>query len=88
MRPAFTARGLLFSGKARDLTRLLGRLAPPPSLLFQLGPDAPGPIRQNIQLDAFAAEWRLTLLPMSVQQTAPPETAVDRVPTRPCEGKI
>lgn len=57
-----------------------GRLAPPPSQLFQLGPDAPGPIRQNIQLDAFATEWRLTLLPMSVQQTAPPETAVDGTP--------
>lgn len=59
-----------------------GRLAPPPSQLFQLGADAPGPIRQNIRLDAFAAEWRLTLLPASVQQSAPPETAVDGTPLR------
>ncbi|MDM7457322.1 MAG: SURF1 family protein [Tepidimonas sp.] len=57
-----------------------GRLAPPPSQLFQLGPDAPGPIRQNIQLDEFATEWRLALLPVSVQQTAPPETATDGRP--------
>ncbi len=57
-----------------------GRLAPPPSQLFQLGPDAPGPIRQNIQIDTFATEWRLTLLPVSVQQTAPPEIAMDGTP--------
>lgn len=56
-----------------------GRLAPPPSRLLAFGPDTPGPIRQNIDVQAFAAEWRLTLWPASVQQTAPPERTVEGV---------
>jgi len=59
---------------------VVGRLAPPPSQLFQLGADAPGPIRQNIDVAAFAAEWRLTLLAASVQQTDPPEFTSDGIP--------
>jgi len=39
-----------------------GRLAPPPSHLFELGEAAPGPIRQNIDLPAFARETGLSLL--------------------------
>jgi surfeit locus 1 family protein len=57
-----------------------GRLAPPPSRLFQLGPDAAGPIRQNIDIDAWGEQWRLVLMPASVQQSAPPESAADGTP--------
>lgn len=50
-----------------------GRLAPPPSHLFALGSDAPGPIRQNVDLDAYGAEWKFRPLTGSLQQTAPPD---------------
>ncbi|MFM6985166.1 MAG: SURF1 family protein [Hydrogenophaga sp.] len=47
-----------------------GRLAPPPSTLFELGSGAAGPIRQNVSLAALAAEWRIPLLDgVSVLQT-------------------
>lgn len=45
-----------------------GHAAPPPSHLLELGPAAAGPIRQNLDLDAFAAEARLHLRPLSVVQ--------------------
>lgn len=50
-----------------------GRLAPPPSHLFALGADSAGPIRQNVDLVAYAAEWKLQPLPISLQQTDPPD---------------
>lgn len=50
---------------------LTGRIAPPPSRLYQPGPVPTGPIRQNLEVDAFAAETGLHLLPLSVQQTGP-----------------
>lgn len=47
-----------------------GHLAPPPSRYFELGAAAPGPIRQNIDLDAFAQETGLALIQdVSLQQT-------------------
>ena len=46
-----------------------GRLAPPPAKLYELGTSAPGPIRQNIEPSALAAEFRLELLDASVLQT-------------------
>jgi surfeit locus 1 family protein len=49
---------------------LEGRLAPPPGKLFELGESAPGPIRQNIDLSAMAAEHGLDLLDGSVLQTS------------------
>jgi surfeit locus 1 family protein len=54
-------------GGVVDLT---GRLAPLPSKYYQFEGAPEGPIRQNIELDAFSAEWRLLLLPASVQQSA------------------
>lgn len=48
-----------------------GRIAPPPSKLLALAEVDQGPIRQNLDLDAFASEIRLTLRPLSVQQTEP-----------------
>ncbi|TDM09964.1 MAG: transmembrane cytochrome oxidase [Ideonella sp. MAG2] len=49
-----------------------GRIAPWPSRLTQLGEDAPGVIRQNLDAGAYARETALTLRPFSVQQTVGP----------------
>ncbi|GAB3190491.1 SURF1 family protein [Hydrogenophaga aquatica] len=53
------------------VVELTGRLAPPPSKYYQFEGAPEGAIRQNIELDAFSAEWRVPLLPASIQQTAP-----------------
>ena len=54
-----------------------GRIAPPPSRLYELGAEGQGPIRQNLDLDGFARETGLRLRPLSVQQSeragAPPD---------------
>ena len=55
-----------------------GRLAPPPSHLFELGQADPGPIRQNIDLQAFAQEARLPLLNASLLQMAPLASEFER----------
>ena len=55
-----------------------GRLAPPPSHLFELGQAQPGRIRQNIDLQAFAQETGLPLLNVSLLQTAPPSSELAR----------
>jgi surfeit locus 1 family protein len=47
-----------------------GRIAPPPARLYDLGADAPGPIRQNLDIEAFALESRLALRPLSIVQEA------------------
>ena len=41
---------------------VLGRLAPPPGQLYQLGEPVPGPIRQNIDLAAFRVETGLRVI--------------------------
>lgn len=46
-----------------------GRLVPPPSKLYQLGTADAGLIRQNLDVNAFAAETGLSLLNRSIQQT-------------------
>lgn len=48
--------------------RLQGRIAPPPARLYDFDPEAAGPIRQNLDLDAYAREWRVALRPLSVLQ--------------------
>lgn len=55
---------------------LAGRIAPPPARLYEFDPEATGPIRQNLVLDAYAREWRLRLRPLSVLQEED-ATAVD-----------
>jgi surfeit locus 1 family protein len=47
---------------------LRGRIAPPPARLYEFDAAGSGPIRQNLDLDAFAAETRLRLRPLSVLQ--------------------
>ncbi|MGE0096862.1 MAG: SURF1 family protein [Hydrogenophaga sp.] len=49
--------------------RVLGRLAPPPGKLYELGEAGRGPIRQNIDLASWAAETGLPLLDVSVLQS-------------------
>jgi len=51
------------------MVELQGRVAPPPSRLYDFQGDAAGPIRQNLDLRAFAAETGLALWDASVQQT-------------------
>lgn len=51
-----------------DQVRVIGRLAPPPSKLYDFGEAGTGRIRQNIDLQLYGAEWSLSLWPVSVQQ--------------------
>jgi surfeit locus 1 family protein len=57
---------------------VVGRLAPPPGQLYQIGPVSAGPIRQNIELAAFAQESGLDLLTVSVLQTEGPAEGLMR----------
>jgi surfeit locus 1 family protein len=57
--------------------RLLARIAPPPSRLMQLGADSPGPIRQNLDLDAFADEIDTPLRPLTLVELATAANAGD-----------
>ena len=45
---------------------LLARIAPPPARLYDFDAAAEGPIRQNLDVTAFALETRLKLRPLSV----------------------
>ena len=59
---------------------VVGRIAPPPSKLFQLGGTDSGPIRQNLDLAGFAAETGLALRPLSVQQLSMQPVPAQPVP--------
>jgi surfeit locus 1 family protein len=54
-----------------------GRIAPPPGKLYEFQGGQAGPIRQNLDLTAFAAETGLPLLPMSLLQTGSDAGKVD-----------
>jgi len=56
---------------SNEPVRVHGRLTPPPSRLMALGPDSSGPIRQNIDLTAYAAERSTLVLAAAVQQAEP-----------------
>lgn len=61
-----------------------GRVAAWPSRLYEFAASASGPIRQNIDLDAFAAESGLALLPVTVlEQGAADDAALLRDWPRP-----
>ncbi len=51
------------------LVEVIGRVAPPPARLFELGADGQGPIRQNLDLDASARQLAQLVLPVTVLQT-------------------
>ncbi len=57
---------------------LQGRMAPPPGKLYTMGAEQAGPIRQNLDLEAFRIETGLDLLPVSVVQTGPGEAPLQR----------
>ncbi|MGI9219215.1 MAG: SURF1 family protein [Hydrogenophaga sp.] len=62
-----------------DVVQVQGRLAPPPSQLFELGVGPPGAIRQNVDLSALAGEWGVPLLEgVSILQTGPQDTRLQR----------
>lgn len=50
------------------VVQVLGRVALAPSRLFELAPETAGPIRQNLDLDAYASEMRFKLLPWVLVQ--------------------
>jgi surfeit locus 1 family protein len=50
------------------MVEIEGRIAPPPSKLYELGGPETGLIRQNLDMARFSAELDLPLLPVSVQQ--------------------
>ena len=55
-----------------------GRLAMPPSKLYDLGGEERGPIRQNLDLRQFRLETGLALSEMTVQQTGPASEGLAR----------
>lgn len=57
--------------------RVEGRIAPPPSRLFELGAELQGAIRQNLDLDAFGRESGLRLRPLSLKQADTPGAPSD-----------
>jgi surfeit locus 1 family protein len=56
---------------------IAGRLAPWPSKLLELGEAASGPIRQNLDPQAFSREVGVPLRPLSVQQSESGSAAAD-----------
>lgn len=48
--------------------RVAGRIAPPPSRLYELGSAASGAIRQNLDVFDYARETRRSLLPLVIVQ--------------------
>lgn len=59
------------------------RLAPSPPKLFELGPGEGGAIRQNIDLVAYGAELKTSLLPLSALQTGAVEDGLLRTWPQP-----
>jgi surfeit locus 1 family protein len=58
---------------------VMGRMAPPPSRLYEFDSAAAGRIRQNVDVDAFAAETGLRLRPMSILMLEPTRSAHESV---------
>ena len=53
------------------VVELEGRIAPPPSKLYEMGDTGSGLIRQNLDLVRFKAETGLPLMAVSIQQSGP-----------------
>lgn len=59
------------------VVELSGLIAPPPTRWVQLGAEAAGPIRQNLDLESFSRETGLRLRPLSLLQLDGPGSAPD-----------
>lgn len=59
------------------IVEIEGRIAPAPSRLLEFEPGASGPIRQNLDLGAFARESGLRLVPLAVLQLDTPGAPPD-----------
>lgn len=59
------------------VVRVEGRIAPPPARLYDLGPEAAGRIRQNLDVESFSRETRLDLRPWSLMQLDGPQGPTD-----------
>ncbi len=59
------------------VVQVAGRLAPAPGRLYEFNGAASGPIRQNLELSAFADLVRLPVLPLSLLQEDGPLTPAD-----------
>ena len=60
------------------VVELRGRIAPPPSKLYELGDVQSGAIRQNLDLAQFGAETGLPLVAVSIQQLGAPSEGLLR----------
>lgn len=60
------------------LAEITGRIAPPPSKLYEFAPSAAGAIRQNLDLPDFSREINMPLAALSVLQTGPPGDGLGR----------
>jgi len=56
---------------------LLGLIAPPPARLYEFADVESGPIRQNLEINAYAQEIGVAVRPLSVLQSGGPESATD-----------
>ena len=65
---------------------LRGRLVDHVPSFFALGAESPGPIRQNIDLQAYARESGLPLAALMVQQDGPPSDGLTRDWPSPTSG--
>lgn len=67
-----------------------GRISGEPSRLFEFSPPATGrgasPIRQNLTVAAYASEFSLSLLPLTVVQTGPASDGLQRDWSAPDSG--
>jgi len=59
------------------VVNVLGVIAPPPVRLYEFEAASGGPIRQNLDLDAYARELSTPLLPLSVMQGDDPGAVSD-----------
>ena len=65
---------------------IAGRIAAPPARLLEFDATVSGPIRQNLDLDAFAREIGVGLRPLSVLQTSDSRDGLRRDWPRPALG--
>lgn len=65
---------------------VVGRIAPPPAKLYELGETQGGAIRQNLDWAQFKAETKLPLLVLSIQQQGAPSEGLLREWPQPASG--